>query len=284
MILPLRYRVPCNNKKLIRRMYQKGQFWAVQNFAAADHGQLECHSAVTLTTIADIGNLNNLVPLVRSWRAPISVTLYAPGEDLHPTLDSIIYLRNCLRNTEDSNMIRELVSFHLIFDLNHVTQDVSRFQVNYKLSIHCVSHFQVPTYFEEDEVFCEQNPMKMSSYRSDNDLTFFVNLARNVAQDAATTHFILPIDIDLLPSEKLALKFLRMIAFDERPLIRNRVYAIPAFNVTGKRRPPTNKRRLNEMLHNKSADELHSDLCKNCNKVPQLDRWKQVPDSDGESH
>lgn len=129
-------------------MYQKGKFWVVQNFAAADHGQLECHSAVTLTTIADIGHLNNLVPLVRSWRAPISLTLYAPGEDLHPTLDSIIYLRNCLRNTEDSNMMRELVSFHLIFDLNHVTQDVSQFYLKLKFTISNLSHFPVTAFFQ----------------------------------------------------------------------------------------------------------------------------------------
>lgn len=131
-------------------------------------------------------------------------------------------------------------------------------------------------------MYCEHNPMKMSSFRSDHGLTYFRNLARNVAQDAAITHFILPIDIDLLPSERLVPKFLRMIAFDERPIIRNRVYAIPAFNVTGGKKPPTNKRRLIEMLYEKSADELQDDLCKKCNIVPQLNRWKQIPDSDGE--
>lgn len=97
----------------------------VQNFVAADHGQIECYSSVTLTTIADISYLENLVPLVRRWRAPISLTLYAPGDDLQPTVNSIRYLRNCLRNPEDSNLIREYVSFHLFFDADHITQDVS---------------------------------------------------------------------------------------------------------------------------------------------------------------
>lgn len=97
----------------------------VQNFATAEHGQIDCHSTVTICTIADVSYLDNLAPLVRRWRAPISLTLYAPGDDLYPTVESIRYLRNCLRNPEDSNLIREYVSFHLYFEADHITQDVS---------------------------------------------------------------------------------------------------------------------------------------------------------------
>lgn len=119
-------RIKCNNKELKRRIYQKGKFWVVQNYVAADHGHIDCYSSVTLITISDASYLDNLAPLVRSWRAPVGVTLYAPGDDLQRTVDSIRYLRNCLEDPEDSRLIRQFVSFHLYFEANQITETVSR--------------------------------------------------------------------------------------------------------------------------------------------------------------
>lgn len=51
------------------------------------------------------------------WRGPISIGLYAPGSDLFPTIDAIAYLRNC-----ESELIRDLVSFHIVFDEDQMPQ------------------------------------------------------------------------------------------------------------------------------------------------------------------
>lgn len=124
--------------------------------------------------------------------------------------------------------------------------------------------------------------MKLSPYRSHHNLSYYINVPRNIAQDAAVTHFIFPTDIELYPSEGLAMKFLRMIAFDERPLVQNRVYVVPTFEVTAQSRPPTNKRQLVKMLKNKTAVEFHVSFCKHCAKVPEIERWKKGSDSEGE--
>lgn len=89
---------------------------------AADHGQINCSSTITITTATDIRYLDALQTLVSRWKAPISVALYAPGDDLPVTVNSIHYLRNCVN---ESPLIREFVSFHLFFEADHITQDVS---------------------------------------------------------------------------------------------------------------------------------------------------------------
>lgn len=123
--------------------------------------------------------------------------------------------------------------------------------------------------------------MKLSSYRSDHNLSFYINVPRNIAQDAAITHFILPSDIELYPSENLVLKFLHMIAFDERTLIRNRVYVIPTFEVTANSKPPTTKQQLVHMLYNQTAVEFHVRFCEHCSKVPMIWKWKEIADTNG---
>lgn len=133
--------------------------------------------------------------------------------------------------------------------------------------------------------YCERFPMKLSSYRKDNDLQLYINVLRNVARDAAITHFILPTDIHMLPSARLVPRFLRMIAFDERPLIRNRVFVVPAFDVTEDSQPPQTKRDLVQMLKNNTAIDFHVNFCEPCAHMQRIamPRWKLVPESEGEA-
>lgn len=124
--------------------------------------------------------------------------------------------------------------------------------------------------------------MTLSQYRRQHRLPFYINIPRNIAQDAAVTHFVFHSDIELYPSENLVHKFLHMIAFDGSTVVENRVYVIPAFEVTSRSRPPVNKRELVHMLHNRTAFEFHINFCVHCSKVPDIDRWKLLADSDGE--
>lgn len=43
---------------------QRGDFWVLQNYVRADHGELKCHESITYTTHADYTFLDNLVPLL----------------------------------------------------------------------------------------------------------------------------------------------------------------------------------------------------------------------------
>ncbi|KAL7741561.1 hypothetical protein ACLKA6_019335 [Drosophila palustris] len=65
------------------------------NYIRASHGDLRCCSTVTYTTHGDYRYLENVVPLLERWRAPVSLALYAPGLDFRPTVMSILWLREC---------------------------------------------------------------------------------------------------------------------------------------------------------------------------------------------
>lgn len=76
-----------------------------------------------------------------------------------------------------------------------------------------------------------------TTYKRKNDLLYPVNVARNIARDAALTHFILPSDIELYPSPYLVPKFLNMIARNQKPLntsTKPRVFPITIFEVDAK--------------------------------------------------
>lgn len=49
-----------------------------------------------------------------------------------------------------------------------------------------------------------------SMYKAKQNLTYPVNVGRNVAREASVTHFVLPSDIELYPNPGLVTQFLRM--------------------------------------------------------------------------
>lgn len=53
---------------------------------------------------------------------------------------------------------------------------------------------------------------KEISYRHLNHLAYPVNVCRNVAKNAVTTRYVLVSDVQLIPSEKLASRFLKMVS------------------------------------------------------------------------
>lgn len=109
----------CYDKPLLPKTEQRGNFWVLSNYIVATR-KFKCHESITITTQGDFTFLDNLVPLVERWRGPISVALYAPGTDFDPTVSSILYLRHCT-----TNLIKELVTFHIFFESDHIPDNVS---------------------------------------------------------------------------------------------------------------------------------------------------------------
>lgn len=106
-----------------------------------------------------------------------------------------------------------------------------------------ISLFQIP----DPEVFlntpynCSEKPPYIvnssTTYMKQKSLLYPVNVARNIARDAALTHYILPSDIELYPSPNLVPRFLNMIARNAKPLntsTKPRVFPISIFEVDAK--------------------------------------------------
>lgn len=108
----------CKDVNLTPAIKQRGDYWVLYNYILADES-FHCYETITYTTQGDYTFLDNLIPLVERWQGPISVALYAPGDDFHPSIDSVIYLRNC-----ETDLIRKYVTFHLFFESSHTPKQV----------------------------------------------------------------------------------------------------------------------------------------------------------------
>lgn len=108
----------CKDADLPSSIKQRGDYWVLYNYVKAEQS-FHCYESITYTAPADYTFLDNLIPLVERWKGPISVALYAPGDDFHATVDSITYLRNC-----ETPLIKQYVSFHIFFEGKHSPKQV----------------------------------------------------------------------------------------------------------------------------------------------------------------
>lgn len=188
----------CVDKNESLKIIQHGDFWILKNYIKAAHN-LKCHEAITLTTHCDVSFLvPNLVPLIERWLNPVSVAVWAPRDLFDDSIASISFLRNC---HPQSSLVKQFATFHVFFEAKFmpkaISQDFRHLEVNFA---------------------CPANePLLGKSFDEvTKSLQYPVNVGRNIARDAATTHFVLASDIELYPSLGLANGFFKMIkSFEE---------------------------------------------------------------------
>lgn len=255
----------CSDKPLTARVQQRGDYWVLYNYVAADKRH-RCHESITYTTHADYSFLDNIVPLLERWRGPISIALHAPGTDFSATVDSIAYLRDCT-----APAVREYVTFHIYFSTKHVPKQVPQHDKVLQESYNCSLS---PPYF---------NVTNDQMYKVQKKLLYPVNVGRNVAREAAQTHFILASDIELYPSANIILQFLEMISLNEGPLQRKnpKVFPLHLFEVNANQQVPDNKTMLKAMISNGTALQFHKKLCPVCHSVPKTKEWMAANETKG---
>ncbi|XP_026725856.1 beta-1,4-glucuronyltransferase 1 [Trichoplusia ni] len=254
----LRSLLACNERDFLPKTTQRGEFWVLQNYVRAEHGSVLCHETITYTTHSGFEYFDNVLPLVERWMAPVSLAVHAPGEDLQSTVNSIRYLRDCVGN----DLVRQYVTFHVFFSYKTMPAKIPKSEDFLQTPYNCSNK---PPYVNVTQ-----------SYKKQKNLLYPVNVARNIARDAALTHFILVSDIELYPSPDLVPKFLNMIARNSKPLntsTKPRVFPISIFEVDAKVLAPWTKTELQRMLANKTAIPFHKYVCPNCHNIPQGNQW-----------
>ncbi|XP_068150752.1 beta-1,4-glucuronyltransferase 1 isoform X1 [Drosophila tropicalis] len=257
----------CYDHDYNQETLQRGDFWVLQNYVRADHGEVKCHETITYTTHADYTFLDNLIPLLERWNAPVSIAMHAPGTDFQPTLDSIRYLRECLPG---SHLVRAFTTFHIYFGTKHIPKAVPKPQDVFKTMYNC----SLPApYF---------NISSGHLYKAQKKLLYPVNVGRNIARDAALTHFLLASDIELYPNPGLVKKFLEMIARNEAYLRRKapRVFPLSIFEVEESSPVPHDKTELQELLRSGKAIPFHKRVCASCHGVPKSKEWMAANETD----
>lgn len=265
--MKLRSLLNCHDRDYEPYIGQRGDFWVMKNYIRAEHGELRCHETITYTTHADYTFLDNLIPLLERWNAPVSLAMHAPGTDFVPTVNAVKYLRDCL---PESHLVRQFVTFHIYFSSKHIPKNVPKYEKVLEPPFNC----SLPApYF---------NVSSSQLYKTQKKLLYPVNVGRNIARDAAMTHFILASDIELYPNPGLVHKFLEMIVRNEPVLQRKnpRVFPLSIFEVDSISPVPRDKTELQELLRTGKAIPFHKRVCSSCHGVPKSKEWIAANETD----
>uniref|UniRef100_A0A1I8MGF0 Glycosyl transferase n=1 Tax=Musca domestica TaxID=7370 RepID=A0A1I8MGF0_MUSDO len=265
----------CFDRPLQMEQLQYGHYWLLKNLIRGRRSiYMGCTESITYTTNGDYTFLDNIEMVVTRWMGPVSLALFAPGYDFNATMDSIQYARHCL---PESGLIRDYVTFHIYFPNDHMPPE------------------RVPLTEEEalewpyDCQLAEapyENVDGAQMYKTKKNLTYPINVGRNIARKAANTHFIFACDIELYPSRGLIEQFLDM-AYDNVTLVAPsregkamRVFVLPVFELKKDAAIPDSKKELVPMLRAKKAIPFHYYVCKSCHVVPQQEHWVNATFSD----
>ncbi len=228
------------------------------------------NESVTYTTHSDPTFLDNLVPLVKRWRGPVSLAIYCPGTDYDLALKAAAFYRHCVQDDDASILIRKYVTFHFFFEAKHNPELLfTGDDVWQRLSPDCNQRPPV----EEDNYL---------TFRRTHNLTYPVNVARNLARTSAMTHFVLPSDIELYPNPGLIPAFLNMLNSSitkdnttatllARP--NPKVFVTSIFEIEEGQEVPDTKAALLDLLAQKIAIPFHKRMCSQCHRIPDARNW-----------
>ncbi|XP_055548670.1 beta-1,4-glucuronyltransferase 1-like isoform X2 [Wyeomyia smithii] len=257
----------------------RGNYWVLVNFLTPSgvtlNGEryrrepVKCYETITYTTHGDYSFLDNIIPLLERWEAPLSLALYAPGDEVKAAIDALRWLMFCHRQ---SYLVEEWVSVHLYFDTARMPSKPIQFYRDL-LS-------QPPPYCADTFQDLVVLPNSIPNRTADH--IYPVNVGRNIARDAAQTHFVLASDIELYPNPGFIDMFFRMIA---HPAYRHTldvagVYVLPIFEVAETASIPENKTELLEMLKRGEAIKFHEKICEKCHTVPGYEHWLKITKED----
>jgi hypothetical protein len=120
---------------------------------------------------------------------------------------------------------------------------------------------------------------KVNTYRNSSGLDYPVNVGRNIAREAANSHFIFPSDIELYPNPGLIPAFLDMIRRNDKHLRRKnpRVFVSSIFEIEKNAEMPQTKKELIPMLKNNTVIPFHKKVCSQCHAIPKSKEWVKAP-------
>ena len=254
-----------------------GKYWVLYNYIRASK-VFHCNETITLTTHGTYSYMKNLYPLLKRWQGPVSIAVFAPGHDHSQTVDTIMFFRNCLEKGH-STYVRELVTFHIFFPKSHLPPLVFMTNETYDFSLinsiipqEIVAMHQI--WLNNYKPNCSRYSHK-DSYKKQENIFYPVNVARNIARETATTHYVFPSDIELYPRPGLIPDFLNMIGRNE-PALRShkpKVFVNPIFEIKQGFALPLKKIQLLEYMLLGIVVPFHQDFCKKCHKIPDFKMW-----------
>lgn len=214
-----------------------------ENFSSA--------ASVTYATHLTTEFVSYITEVVRYWEGPLSVAAFVPDSDADILTKGLIHLCQCLPEMSK-------VSVHYVFPKRR-TPVISKHSELSQTSFCSISHMR-----------------NVVTFRNRKSSPYPVNVCRNVARNASTTNFVLVSDVELIPSIKLASRFLDTISRLGDTNILNypsRVFVVPVFEIESYEDVPKTKKDLLRLITQEKAVYFHRHICSHCQKFPGIEQW-----------
>lgn len=238
-----------------------GQYRVYKNLIKSDFttnqrpGSDPSSNVLALATHTTINNLHHLESLLERWKNPLSVAIFAHGQDVK-FATALVYALSFF-----CQQIQALVDFHLVCLSGEMASFPEQDHEHFLGLDDCASVFsRLETHRDKDK-----------NYAISGNISYPNNLLRNVARGGTESSYILVIDIDMMPSADLHHQFRAMIMMREPA--SDEVFVLPAFEIRHARKMPANKAELVQLYQVGEVRPFYEELCPRCQAPTNYSQW-----------
>ncbi|XP_014260670.1 beta-1,4-glucuronyltransferase 1 isoform X2 [Cimex lectularius] len=258
--------LPSNTSPIFNVDPRLGRWDARHLFKMIDHAlvgsnfiELSTKNSVCLATQSSLEKLHSLVQVAHHWSGPISVALFAAGDEEFSLLQGYIdFLRRCYVP------VRERISFHLAFPKEKIP--TSTYYVEKTTQLDCLGP--------------EASLGQMLKLRSPDIVRWRIrnrypqNHMRNLARRNCQTSHVFLTDIDIIPSTNLA-EALDLFIKTETCKGGKCAYVIPTYELDERVPFPRNKTELIRLTGRGLARPFHHKVFIYNQFATNFSRWEQ---------
>lgn len=210
--------------------------------------------SLTICTQTTINNLYNLIDLVNVWKGPVSVTVFAHGENVISAVYAVAFYSVCYEN------IAKQVSFHIVYPVDPVPQGWQKLMT--------LQHHDCGN----DRFIRNSSHLNYA----DTKVPYPHNVLRNIAISFSESPYILMTDIDLIPSMDLQADFHKFVVRKGKTLEKSKlVFVTPVF-----------ESKLDKIFSNKSillndwvvdlVRPFYETVCFRCQSPTDYEEWRRL--------
>ncbi|XP_059056879.1 uncharacterized protein LOC131850602 [Achroia grisella] len=276
------------------------------------------YEALTYATQATPEFIYHVVEIAKYWDGPISLSVFVPDYDIDITMQIMNQLCHCysgmskvslhlfyprkfppkMRTKEQRLITTTAVA---VTTINSTIEDILKEKLNKYRNLNNKTRAQYIEWVRKNKIerMMRGLPKKRSyaptlrfqdcsglesfnilTFRRLNNVIYPINVGRNVARNASRTNYFIVSDIEMVPSDGLAPKFLTMVRKlmgdkkrNEGCIFAKTIFVVPLFEVEKGEEIPRDKDTLVRMVAANRATYFHQKVCSHCQRFPGLQTW-----------
>ncbi|XP_049864615.1 beta-1,4-glucuronyltransferase 1-like isoform X2 [Schistocerca gregaria] len=243
--------VSAPEKYRVRQFVSVGDRW--QQLAASAGDWATC-----LALHASLSHVHHVGRQARFWSGPLSVALFAAGDDVRLLLAYVTFLRRCRQH------VRDRVSFHLLWPSEQPPNDTVAEEWDKLEGADC----------GQDEEQVLQRLLQLQAHPVGEQLSYPQNLARNTARLACPTRLTLCPDADMLSPAGFDVHAALAELFSRQPPCTRCAYVLPVFEMDSRQKHvPRDKTELRQLALSQQVRPYHWTVYRRNQRCVQPARW-----------